>query len=96
MPSATVPKTYDCVVCKAALRSQRDLDNHMCLVHDDCGQAHLGTAITFRCVTCGEAFLRRGDLFGHQQESGHGHPGEWDRARPPGAQRRGRTSRGRK
>jgi uncharacterized C2H2 Zn-finger protein len=91
MPTLTTPKTFDCAVCSAVLTSQRDLDNHLCLVHDDCGAAHLGSPITFRCATCGEAFARRSDLFAHVREVGHGHPAEWDMARPPGAQRlRGR------
>ena len=91
MSTLTSPKTFDCEICSAALKSQRDLDNHMCLVHDECGAAHLGTPITFRCATCGDAFARRGDLFAHLRERGHGHPAEWDKARPPGAQRlRGR------
>jgi hypothetical protein len=81
MTVATTPKTYDCEVCHAALKSQRDLDNHMCLRHDDCGAARLGTPITFRCATCGEEFSRRGDLFAHLQEHGHGHPSEWDKPR---------------
>jgi len=93
MPALTVPKTFDCEICSAVLKSQRDLDNHMCLLHDDCGEARLGTPITFRCATCGEAFARRGDLFAHLQRLGHGHPAEWDRARPPGAQRLGGRSR---
>ena len=87
MATLTTPKTFDCGVCSAALKSQRDLDNHMCLLHDDCGEARLGTPITFRCATCGEAFARRSDLFAHQNERDHGHPGEWDKARPAGAQR---------
>jgi uncharacterized C2H2 Zn-finger protein len=87
MPTVTTPKTFDCTLCSAALKSQRDLDNHMCLLHDDCGEARLGTPITFRCITCGEAFARRSDLFAHQQSLGHGHPAEWDKARPPGEQR---------
>jgi len=95
MAAITTPKTYICAICSAALRSQRDLDNHMCLVHDDCGEAHLGTPITFRCATCGEGFVRRGDLFAHQRECGHGHPTEWDKARPPGAQRPRRRPRNR-
>ena len=91
MPALTSAKTFDCEICSAVLRSQRDLDNHMCLLHDDCGAARLGTPITFRCATCGEAFARRGDLFAHLRQRGHGHPAEWDKARPPGAQRlRGR------
>jgi hypothetical protein len=49
--------------------------------------ARLGTPITFRCATCGEAFARRGDQFAHLHRCGHGHPAEWDRARPPGVQR---------
>jgi uncharacterized C2H2 Zn-finger protein len=83
-----------CEICSAVLKSQRDLDNHMCLLHDDCGEARLGTPITFRCATCGEAFGRRGDLFAHLRQRGHGHPAEWDMARSPGAQRlRGRPGR---
>ena len=94
MPALASPKTFDCAICSAVLTSQRDLDNHMCLLHDDCGEAHLGTSITFRCATCGEAFARRGDLFAHQHKRDHGHPTEWDMARPPGAQRlRGRSGR---
>ena len=87
MPTATTPKTFDCTLCSASLKSQRDLDNHRCLLHDDCGEARLGTPITFRCITCGEAFDLRSDLFAHQQELDHGHPAEWDKARPPGEQR---------
>jgi DNA-directed RNA polymerase subunit RPC12/RpoP len=94
MPARTAAKTYDCDICSAVLKSQRDLDNHRCLLHDDCGEARLGTPITFRCITCGEAFTLRSDLFAHLQERGHGHPGEWDKARPPGTQRP-RRSRGR-
>ena len=94
MPALTPPKTFDCEICSAALRSQRELDNHMCLLHDECGEAHLGSAITFRCATCREAFGRRGDLFAHLREHGHGHPAEWDKARPPGEPRlRGRLRR---
>jgi hypothetical protein len=90
----TSPKTFDCEVCSAALKSQRDLDNHMCLLHDECGAAHLGTPITFRCATCGEAFVRRSDLLAHLHQRGHGHPAERDTERPPGAQRpRGRPRR---
>lgn len=87
MPAIAAPKTFVCGICSAALRSQRELDTHMCLAHDDCGEARLGTAITFRCATCGEAFPRRGDLFAHMQRCDHGHPAEWDKARPPGTQR---------
>jgi len=95
MPTVTTPKTFDCTLCSASLKSQRDLDNHRCLLHDDCGEARLGTPITFRCITCGEAFDLRSDLFAHQQGLGHGHPAEWDKARPPGEQRpRRRAKRG--
>ena len=87
MPALTVAKTFDCALCSAVLKSQRELDNHMCLLHDECGEAHLGTPITFRCATCGEAFARRGDLFAHLRERGHGHPAQWDKSRPPGTQR---------
>jgi uncharacterized C2H2 Zn-finger protein len=91
VPALTSPKTFDCEICSAVLKSQRDLGNHMCLLHDECGAARLGTPITFRCATCGEAFARRGDLLAHLYQLGHGHPAEWDKARPPGAQRpRGR------
>ncbi len=92
MPSATTPKTFDCEICKAALKSQRDLDNHMCLRHDDCGEARLGAAITFRCITCGQAFARRSDLFAHQQKRGHGNPSEWDKPRQVGQRGRRRSS----
>jgi uncharacterized C2H2 Zn-finger protein len=94
MPALTSAKTFDCEICSAVLRSQRELDNHMCLRHDDCAAARLGAPITFRCATCGEAFARRGDLFVHLGKRGHGHPAEWDKERPPGAQRqRGRPRR---
>ncbi len=94
MPALASAKIFACAICSAVLDSQRDLDNHMCLLHDDCGEAHLGTPITFRCVTCREAFARRRDLFSHLRRRGHGHPAEWDMARPPGAQRlRGRPGR---
>jgi hypothetical protein len=88
MPSVTTPKTYDCEICHAALKSQRDLDNHMCLRHDDCGEARLGSPITFRCVTCGKAFERRSDLYAHMKKNSHGHPSEWDKPRQLGAGRR--------
>ena len=94
MPAATTPKTYDCAICHAALKSQRDLDNHMCLRHDDCGEARLGAAITFRCITCGEAFTRRSDLFAHQQKNDHGNPEEWDKPRPLGQRGRRRPQQG--
>jgi uncharacterized C2H2 Zn-finger protein len=87
-------KTYACEICSEALKSQRDLDNHMCPRHDDCGEARLGTPITFRCATCGEAFPRRGDLYAHLLKLGHGNPAEWDKARPAGqARQRRRPSR---
>jgi len=85
----TSPKTFDCEICSAVLKSQRDLDNHRCLLHDECGAARLGAPITFRCATCGEAFARRGDLLAHLRQRGH--PTERDKVRPLGAQRpRGR------
>jgi uncharacterized C2H2 Zn-finger protein len=87
MPTLTSPRTFDCKICSAVLQSRRDLDNHLCLLHDDCADAKPGTPITFRCATCGEAFARRGDLFAHLRRRGHGHPAEWDMARPPGTQR---------
>ena len=90
MPAATTPKTFDCDICHAALKTQRELDNHMCLRHDDCGEARLGAAITFRCITCGEAFARRSDLYAHQQKDGHGNPSEWDKPRPLGQRGRRR------
>jgi len=90
----TPSKTFDCAICSAVLKSQRDLDNHLCLLHDECGAAHLGAPITFRCAACGEAFARRGDLLAHLRRRGHGPLAEWDKARPPGAQRpRGRPRR---
>jgi hypothetical protein len=63
------------------LDSQRELDNHMCLRHDDCGEARLGTPITFRCATCGEAFARRDDLYAHLLQLGHGNPSAWGKSR---------------
>lgn len=93
MPAVTSATTFDCEICSAALKSQRDLDNHMCLLHDDCREARLGTPITFGCATCGEAFVRRGDLFAHLSQRGHGHPAEWDKARSPGARRGSRRGR---
>jgi uncharacterized C2H2 Zn-finger protein len=90
----TSSKTFDCAICSAVLKSQRELDNHLCLLHDDCGAARLGAPITFRCATCGEAFARRGELLAHLRRRVHGHPAEHDKARPPGAQRqRGRPRR---
>lgn len=95
MTARTVPKTFVCEVCSAVLESRRSLDTHKCLLHDDCGEARLGTPITFRCATCGEPFTRRRDLFSHLQKLGHGHPAEWDMARPPGVQRPRRRARSR-
>ncbi len=96
MTALTAPKTYECSLCGAALKSQRDLDNHMCLLHDDCAGARLGTPITFRCATCGEAFTVRSDLYAHLLRRGHGHPAEWDKARPPGTPRQHGRSRRRR
>jgi len=93
--AVTSPKTFDCEICRAALRSQRALDNHMCLLHDQCDAARLGTPITFRCAACGEAFGRRDDLLAHLSQRGHGRSPEQDTARPPGAQRPRRRPRSR-
>jgi uncharacterized C2H2 Zn-finger protein len=94
MPSVTTPTTFACPICGAVLKRQPELDRHMCLLHDDCGEGRVGAPITFRCATCGEAFGRRGDLLEHLRQSGHGHPPEWDTSLPPGAQRqRGRGRR---
>lgn len=87
MPTLTSPKTFECGLCGAGLRSQRDLDTHMCLVHD-CGAVRPGGPITFRCVACREAFSRRGDLLAHLREQGHGPATEPDDARPQAGQRR--------
>jgi hypothetical protein len=95
MPALTAAKTFVCATCDAILKSPRDLDNHMCLRHDDCGQARLGATLTFRCASCSEAFDRRSDLFAHLKERGHGHPAEWDMARPPGEERPRRRPRSR-
>jgi uncharacterized C2H2 Zn-finger protein len=89
--AVTVPKTFVCERCSAVLRSQRDLTNHLCIAHDDCAEARLGTPITYRCATCGKPFARRGDLHEHLLERGHGRPAEWGKARPQGSRRsRGR------
>jgi hypothetical protein len=90
MPARTAPKTFECALCSAALVSQRELDNHLCLVHDECGEAHLGSPITFRCATCGEAFTRRSDLYAHMSQRDHGHPSTWDKAGLEAQQRRRR------
>jgi hypothetical protein len=92
MPTGTSPKTFVCEVCSAVLGSQRDLDNHLCLLHDDCENARLGGPITFRCAACGAAFARRGDLFVHQREYGHGRSGDGD-AGPGGRRPTGRSRR---
>ena len=90
MPALTSPKTYDCEMCSAVFKSQRDLDNHLCLIHDECGAARLGTPITFRCAVCGEAFARRGDLLAHLSRRGHGHPAEPGEAGTPRGRGRSR------
>jgi uncharacterized C2H2 Zn-finger protein len=95
MLASKAAKTFECDICSATLTSQRALDNHKCLVHDDCSEARLGTPITFRCATCGQAFTRRSDLYGHQLKTSHGHPAEWDKARPPGTPRPRRKPRSR-
>ena len=41
MRTLTTPKTFDCRICSAALKSQRDLDTHMFLRHDECAAARL-------------------------------------------------------
>jgi uncharacterized C2H2 Zn-finger protein len=93
-PVTTSKKTFPCEVCNAQLESQRALDNHMCLRHDDCGEARLGTPITFRCATCGEAFERRGDLYDHLLKHGHGNPEEWNKSRADGRALRRRPKSG--
>jgi uncharacterized C2H2 Zn-finger protein len=91
MPSVTTTTTFVCAVCGAVLKRQAELDRHMCLLHDDCGEERVGPPITFRCATCRQSFARRGDLFAHLRQSGHGHPPEWDASLSRGAQRpRGR------
>jgi hypothetical protein len=87
MPPLTSPKTLECAICGAGLAAQRDLDKHLCLVHDDCSAARVGPPITFRCASCEEAFARRSELYAHQNACGHGHPAEWDLAQPAGVPR---------
>jgi uncharacterized C2H2 Zn-finger protein len=87
MAPVTVPKTFTCGICSSVLASQRALDNHMCVLHDDCGEAPLRNPITFRCAVCGEAFARRDDLIVHLGRRGHGHPSEGDASRPARAKR---------
>jgi hypothetical protein len=92
----TSPKTYDCDICGASLKSQLGLDNHLCLLHDRCRAERIGGPITFRCALCGEAFERRDLLIVHLRESGHGHPIERDPLRPPTPQRLAGRSRRRR
>jgi hypothetical protein len=95
MPSVTKPATFPCAICGAVLQRQAELDKHMCMLHDACGEERVGPPITFRCATCGRPFARRDDLFEHLRQTGHGRPPEWDPSLPRGAQRgrrRGRTS----
>jgi hypothetical protein len=91
--TVTPPKTFECAICSAVLGSQRELDNHLCLLHDDCREARLGTPITFRCATCGQAFARRDDLLAHLRTDGHGHPAESKKGRPGAPGLRGRPRR---
>ncbi len=95
MPGVTTPTTFICPVCGAVLKRQAELDKHMCMLHDDCGEERVGPPITFRCATCGRAFARRGDLFEHLRESGHGRAPEWDSSASEGAQH-SRPARGRR
>ena len=92
MPARTTPETFECALCSAALVSQRELNNHLCLVHDECGKARLGSPITFRCATCGEAFTRRSDLYVHMSRSDHGRSSAWGEGGLSGAQRKRRRS----
>jgi hypothetical protein len=89
MPAAITNRTHECTICRVALGSERELNAHMCLKHDECGESRLGGAITFRCMTCGEGFSRRSDLFTHLQERGHGNPSQWDKPQTA-AERRAR------
>jgi len=95
MPSVTTPTTFTCEICGVVLKRQAELDRHMCLLHDDCGAERIGPPITFRCATCARSFARRGDLFAHLRQSGHGRPPEWDPSLPRGAQRSRGRRRGR-
>ncbi len=87
MPVMSSSKTYDCGLCGAALQSRWALDNHLCLMHDQCGGPRPGAEITFRCAACGAAFMRRSELLAHMESSGHGAPRGAGDARP--ALRRG-------
>jgi uncharacterized C2H2 Zn-finger protein len=87
MPGVTTTATFDCAICGAVLKRQAELDRHMCLLHDECGEERVGPPITFRCATCGQSFERRGDLFAHLRQSGHGRPPDWEGSPPRGAQR---------
>jgi hypothetical protein len=57
VPALTSRKTLDCEICGAVLKSQRELDNHLCLLHDEYGAARLGAPIAFRCAA--ERHVRR-------------------------------------
>ena len=87
MPVMSSSKTYDCGLCGAAFQSNRALENHLCLMHDQCGSPRPGAEITFRCAACGSAYARRSELLAHMESSGHGRPHGADDARP--ATRRG-------
>lgn len=94
MTALTTYKTFDCGRCSAVFTSQRELDSHLCLIHDECSAPFLATPITFRCAICGEAFERRSALLAHMSRCGHGHPAEPGQVRTPGAPRpRGRSRR---
>jgi hypothetical protein len=88
MARLIVDQTFACRNCRATFTSQADLDMHDCLRHDQCPIATVGSPITFRCVTCGEAFALRGELLAHLRERGHIPPGQ--PGTPPAGSRRRR------
>jgi hypothetical protein len=58
-------KPQGCEICAAMVHSQRELDLHNYLFHEERPGSPIGAPITFRCASCRAAFAERRDLLAH-------------------------------
>ena len=58
-------KPHSCEICGVRIHSERELDLHNYLFHEERSGSPIGAPITFRCASCDAAFAERPDLLAH-------------------------------